>query len=69
MNGEPLRDAVVQIKGFEKPLRLTKNAACFKALLPPGDYKLEVRNICTLLLILLWYYANKRWHKQRTCPG
>jgi hypothetical protein len=53
MNGEPLRDAVVQIKGFEKPLRLTKNAACFKALLPPGDYKLEVRNIYTYLLTLM----------------
>jgi hypothetical protein len=42
MNGEPLRDAVVRIKGLKKPLRLTKNAAYFKTLLPPGDYKLEV---------------------------
>jgi hypothetical protein len=42
MNGKPLREAVVQIKGFEKPLRLTKNVAYFKALLPPGDYKFEV---------------------------
>ncbi|XP_021913626.1 carboxypeptidase D-like isoform X2 [Zootermopsis nevadensis] len=42
INREPLRDAVVWIKGLEKPLRLTKNAAFFKAMLPPGDYKLEV---------------------------
>jgi hypothetical protein len=42
MNGDPLRNAVVRIKGFEKPLRLTENAAYFKALLPPGDYELEV---------------------------
>jgi hypothetical protein len=42
MNRDPLRDAVVQIKGLEKPLRLTKNTAYFKAMLPPGDYKLEV---------------------------
>jgi hypothetical protein len=42
VNGNHLRNAVVRIKGFEKPLRLTKNGAYFKALLPPGDYKLEV---------------------------
>ncbi|KAJ4445265.1 hypothetical protein ANN_07066, partial [Periplaneta americana] len=41
-NGEPLREAVVRIKGFEKPLRLTKNAAFFKAMLSPGEYELEV---------------------------
>jgi hypothetical protein len=69
MNGEPLRDAVVQIKGFEKPLQLTKNAAYFKALLPPGDYKLEVRNMCTSVFILMWCYANKGGYKQRNFPG
>jgi hypothetical protein len=42
MSGNPLRNAVVRIKGFEKPLTLTENAARFKALLPPGDYDLEV---------------------------
>jgi len=42
VNGNYLRSAVVRIKGFEKPLRLTENAAYFKALLPPGDYELEV---------------------------
>jgi hypothetical protein len=42
INGNHLRSAVVRIKGFEKPLRLTENVAYFKALLPPGDYELEV---------------------------
>jgi hypothetical protein len=42
MNGQPLRNAVVQIKGFQQPLQLTKNAAWFKALLPPGNYEIEV---------------------------
>jgi len=42
VNGKPLRNAVVRIKGFEKPLRLTENVAYFRALLPPGDYELEV---------------------------
>ena len=40
--GHYLRNAVVRIKGFKKPLRLTENVAYFKALLPPGDYELEV---------------------------
>jgi hypothetical protein len=53
VNGNYLRNAVVRIKGFEKPLKMTNNAAYFKALLPPGDYKLEVRNMHFSLLKLL----------------
>ncbi|KAJ9576207.1 hypothetical protein L9F63_006940 [Diploptera punctata] len=42
INGEPMRNATVIIKGFQQPLRLTKNAAWFKALLPPGNYDIQV---------------------------
>ncbi|GLG92487.1 Carboxypeptidase D [Gryllus bimaculatus] len=41
-SGQPLRQASVILKGFPQPLQLSANMAVFKAILPVGDYELQV---------------------------
>lgn len=42
INHEPIRHAEVLLKLFEKRKRVTSNSAYFKAMVPPGEYDLEV---------------------------
>ncbi|KAI5642609.1 zinc carboxypeptidase domain-containing protein [Phthorimaea operculella] len=52
--GLPMREAVVAIKGVERPYRVTPNMAFYRIMLPPGEYRVIVRCHNYLDQILTW---------------
>lgn len=43
-NGQPLRQAIVSVKGHNFSIPVTKNMAFFRLVLPAGEYELEINN-------------------------